>query len=134
MGRQWNEIIQSLGGLTGGTISINSNLADIDSLLTTLQADIADGIKIDPASTATVSTFTSSTSANVLSSSASRKGVIFYTSGSGSSFISLGTSTTSTDEYSIVVSTSDVATLTGYTGSVTGLTTGSAILHITTLS
>jgi hypothetical protein len=44
MGRQWNEIIQSLGGLTGGTISINANLTDIDALLTTLQADVADGI------------------------------------------------------------------------------------------
>ena len=46
MGRQWNEIIQSLGGLTGGTISINANLTDIDALLTTLQADIADGITV----------------------------------------------------------------------------------------
>jgi hypothetical protein len=44
MGRQWNQIIESLGGLTGGTISINANLTDIDALLTTLQADVADGI------------------------------------------------------------------------------------------
>lgn len=46
MGRQWNEIISSLGGLTGGTISINANLSDIDALLTTLQADVADGITV----------------------------------------------------------------------------------------
>jgi hypothetical protein len=46
MGRQWNTIIESLGGLTGGTISINANLTDIDALLTTLQADVADGISI----------------------------------------------------------------------------------------
>lgn len=44
MGRQWNQIIESLGGLTGGTISINANLTDIDALLTTLQADVADGL------------------------------------------------------------------------------------------
>jgi hypothetical protein len=46
MGRQWNTIIESLGGLTGGTISINANLTDIDALLTTLQADVADGITV----------------------------------------------------------------------------------------
>jgi len=46
MGRQWNQIIESLGPLTGGTMSINANLTDIEALLTTLQADIADGIII----------------------------------------------------------------------------------------
>lgn len=44
MGRQWNTIIESLGPLTGGTMSINANLTDIEALLTTLQADVADGI------------------------------------------------------------------------------------------
>jgi hypothetical protein len=44
MGRQIEEIISSL---TGGTMSINANLTDIESLLTTLQADIADGVKLD---------------------------------------------------------------------------------------
>ena len=44
MGRQWNQIIESLGPLTGGTMSINANLSDIEALLTTLQADVADGI------------------------------------------------------------------------------------------
>ena len=44
MGRQLNEIIDSLGPLTGGTMSINANLTDIEALLTTLQADVADGL------------------------------------------------------------------------------------------
>ena len=133
MGRQWNQIIESLGPLTGGTMSINANLADIEALLTTIQADIADGIKIDPASTATVSTFTSATSAVILSSSTSRKGAIFYTSGSGSSFITIGTETTSTSNYSFIVSQNDIANITGYTGEITGLTTGSALLHVTSI-
>jgi len=47
MGRQWNKIIDSLGPLTGGTISINANLGDIDAVLTTLQADIANGIDVN---------------------------------------------------------------------------------------
>jgi len=44
MGRQIEEIISSLGPLTGGTVSINANLTDIEAMLTTLQADVADGI------------------------------------------------------------------------------------------
>ena len=44
MGRQLNTIIDSLGPLTGGTMSINANLTDIEALLTTLQADVADGL------------------------------------------------------------------------------------------
>jgi hypothetical protein len=46
MGRQIEEIISSLGPLTGGTVSINANLTDIEALLTTLQADVADGIPV----------------------------------------------------------------------------------------
>ena len=46
MGRQWNQIISSLGPLTGGTMSINANLTEIEALLTTLQADVADGITV----------------------------------------------------------------------------------------
>jgi hypothetical protein len=43
MGRQWNAIIDAL---SGGTMSINANLTDIEALLTTLQADIADDIGV----------------------------------------------------------------------------------------
>ena len=46
MGRQWNTIIESLGPLTGGSMSISANLTDIEALLTTLQADVADGISV----------------------------------------------------------------------------------------
>lgn len=46
MGRQWNTIIESLGPLTGGSMSISANLTDIEALLTTLQADVADGIYV----------------------------------------------------------------------------------------
>jgi len=47
MGRQWNQIIESLGPLSGGTgLSINANLTEIEALLTTLQADVADGIPV----------------------------------------------------------------------------------------
>ena len=44
MGRQWNAIIDAL---SGGTMSINANLTDIEALLATLQADIANGITVN---------------------------------------------------------------------------------------
>jgi hypothetical protein len=59
---------------------------------------------------------------------------VFYVSGEGSAFISLGDVETSTSAYSIVVSQNDVANITGYTGDITGLMTGDAVLHVTSLS
>ena len=50
MGRQIEEIISSLGPLTGGTASINMNLADVEALLVTLQADVADGVSLNDGS------------------------------------------------------------------------------------
>ena len=44
MGRQLNQIIEGLSGVTAGTSTINVNLDAIEALLATLQADVADGI------------------------------------------------------------------------------------------
>ena len=65
MGRQWNTIIESLGPLTGGSMSISANLTDIESLLTTLQADIADGITVS-SGTFTANLTGSTVSANLV--------------------------------------------------------------------
>jgi hypothetical protein len=65
MGRQWNTIIESLGPLSGGTMSINANLTEIEALLTTLQADVADGIIVTSGS----SVVTNGTLAQVTSAS-----------------------------------------------------------------
>ncbi len=65
MGRQWNTIIESLGPLSGGTMSINANLTEIEALLTTLQADIVDGIIVSSGS----SVVTNGTLAQVTSAS-----------------------------------------------------------------
>jgi len=57
MGRQWNAIIDAL---SGGTMSINANLTDIEALLTTLQADVADGITVSSGTVTVGNTTTSS--------------------------------------------------------------------------
>jgi hypothetical protein len=85
-------------------------------------------------SSTSITTFTETTSSTVLAPDATRKGIVFYVSGEGSAFISLGSSATSTSEYSIVASQNDIANISGYTGEITGLVTGDAVLHITELS
>jgi len=68
MGRQWNTIIESLGPLTGGSMSISANLTDIEALLTTLQADIVDGIIV---SSGTVESNVRDGSGNLITSTTS---------------------------------------------------------------
>jgi len=46
MGRQLNQILSDLSNITSGTSVINVNLTDIEALLTTLQADVADGLLV----------------------------------------------------------------------------------------
>jgi hypothetical protein len=46
MGRQLNAIIDGLSAVTGATSTINVNLDAIEALLTTLQADVADGLVV----------------------------------------------------------------------------------------
>ena len=94
MGRQWNQIIESLGPLTGGTMSINANLADIEALLTTIQADIADGLSVTKGTT-TTGTLTASTSNGTLFSSSTSRNYLLVQCTSGTAFIDTnGTATT----------------------------------------
>ena len=72
MGRQWNQIIESLGPLTGGTMSINANLGEIEALLTTIQADIADGLSVTKGTTTTGTLTAGTTNGTLFSSSTSR--------------------------------------------------------------
>ena len=86
MGRQLNTIIDSLGPLTGGTMSINANLTDIEALLTTLQADVADGIPPIRGST-TIGTLTASTSDGTLFATNSTRNYLLVQCTSGTAFI-----------------------------------------------
>ena len=86
MGRQWNQIIESLGPLSGGTMSINANLTEIEALLTTIQADIADGIQSTKGTT-TTGTLTASTSNGTLFASNASRNYLLVQCTSGTVFI-----------------------------------------------
>ena len=80
MGRQWNAIIDAL---SGGTMSINANLTDIEALLTTLQADVADGITVSGTVTSDIGTAPFSNVNNDTSSAGQSVKVGWTDSGSG---------------------------------------------------
>ena len=134
MGRQWNQIIESLGPLTGGTVSINANLGDIDALLTTLQADIADGITLTKGSSSSVTTFTSATSAQILASNNSRKVVTIFNSTPNVLYVKLGSSSVSSTSYSFAIGEKELLSLSNITTELRGIYSTSGTAYVTEIT
>ena len=97
MGRQWNQIIESLGPLSGGTMSINANLTEIEALLTTLQADVADGIP-PIRGTTTTGTLTAGTTNGTLFATNSTRNYLLVQCTSGTVFIDTNGTANTTDD------------------------------------
>lgn len=137
MGRQIEEIISSLGPLTGGTASINVNLGDIEALLTTLQADVADGIRLPNATTGGTgpTTFTSTSYGTIATSSTGRLGCQIFSEGPGNLHITLGTATTSTSSYTARLSAGDYYEVpSNYTGLIGGIFATAGTARVTQVS
>jgi len=94
MGRQIEEIISSL---TGGTVSINANLTDIEALLTTLQADVADGIPPIRGATST-GTLTAGTTNGTLFATNSTRNYLLVQCTSGTVFIDTNGTASATED------------------------------------
>ena len=97
MGRQWNTIIESLGPLSGGTMSINANLTEIEALLTTLQADVADGIPPIRGTTSN-GTLTAGTTNGTLFATNSTRNYLLVQCTSGTVFIDTNGTASATDD------------------------------------
>lgn len=97
MGRQWNTIIESLGPLTGGSMSISANLTDIEALLTTLQADVADGIP-PIRGTTSAGTLTAGTTNGTLFASNSTRNYLLVQCTSGTVFIDTNGTASAADD------------------------------------
>jgi hypothetical protein len=138
MGRQWNTIIESLGPLSGGTgLSINANLTELEALVTTLQADVADGVRIPNATTGgTGSTdFTSTSYGTIATASTGRLGCIIFNSGPGNLHITLGTATTSTSVFTARLSAGDYYEVPfNYTGLIGGIFATAGTAEVTQVS
>ena len=97
MGRQWNTIIESLGPLTGGTMSINANLGEIEALLTTIQADIADGLSVTKGTT-TTGTLTAGTTNGTLFAAKANRNYLCVQCTSGTVFIDTNGTASATED------------------------------------
>jgi len=134
MGRQWNTIIDAL---SGGTMAINVNVADIEALLVTLQADVADGIRLPNATTGGTgpTTFTSTSYGTIATSSTGRLGCTIFNEGAGRLHATLGTSTTSTTLYTVSIGSGEYYEVPmNYTGLIGGIFATAGTARVTVLS
>lgn len=138
MGRQWNTIIESLGPLSGGTgLSINANLTELEALVTTLQADVADGIRLPNATTGGTgpTDFTSTSYGTIATASTGRLGCTIYNSGPGNLHVILGTATASTSVFTARLSAGDYYEVPfNYTGLIGGIFATAGTAEVTQLS
>jgi hypothetical protein len=138
MGRQWNTIIESLGPLSGGTgLSINANLTELEALVTTLQADVADGVGFPKATTGGTgpTTFTSTSYGTIATASTGRLGCQIYNQGAGNLHVTLGTATTSTSVYTVKLNSGDYYEVpSNYTGLIGGIFASAGTALVTELS
>jgi hypothetical protein len=138
MGRQWNTIIESLGPLSGGTgLSINANLTELEALVTTLQADVADGVRIPNATTGGTgpTDFTSTSYGTIATASTGRLGCTIFNSGPGNLHVMLGTATASTSAFSVRLSSGDYYEVPfNYTGLIGGIFATAGTAEVTQVS
>ena len=138
MGRQWNTIIESLGPLSGGTgLSINANLTELEALVTTLQADVADGVRIPNATTGGTgpTDFTSTSYGTIATASTGRLGYTIFNSGPGNLHVLLGTATASTSVFTARLSAGDYYEVPfNYTGLIGGIFATAGTAEVTQLS
>ena len=138
MGRQWNTIIESLGPLSGGNgLSINANLTELEALVTTLQADVADGVRIPNATTGGTgpTDFTSTSYGTIATASTGRLGCTIFNSGPGNLHVLLGTATASTSVFTVRLSAGDYYEVPfNYTGLIGGIFATAGTAEVTELS
>jgi len=137
MGRQLNQILSDLSTITSGTSVINVNLTDIEALVTTLQADVADGIRLPNATTGgTGSTdFTSTSYGTIATESTGRLGCTIFNTGPGNLHVLLGTGTASTSVFTVRLNAGDYYEVPfNYTGLIGGIFATAGTAEVTTLS
>lgn len=138
MGWQTQRILETIGTATGGTQSINYNLEAIEALLVTLQADVADGIRIPNATTGGTgpAAFTSTSYGTIATASTGRLGCQIFNEGAGNLFITLGTATTTTtSSYTVRLSAGDYYEVpSNYTGLIGGIFATAGTARVTQVS
>lgn len=118
-----------------GTVTANTGLTQ--PLTDTQLRASAVGVTLPNATTSALTTFTSTTSAQILASSSSRRGVVLSSpsTNTGICYVVLGTSTASATACSFLVNPGDVINITGVTTALTGIwSAASQTLFVTDLT
>jgi hypothetical protein len=125
----------TITGTCGITYNLSRNVSNV-MLDNSLPAgsNVIGGVTLPVSSTASVTTFTSTSSAQILAANSSRKGIVLYNQGAGNVFVLLGTGTASASNFTVGLGTSDTVTITGWTGAVQGIFATAGTLNITELS
>jgi hypothetical protein len=137
MGWQTRRILETIGTATGGTQSINYNLEAIEALMVTLQADVADGIRLPNATTGGTgpTNFTSTSYGTIATSSTARLGCTIFNEGAGRLYATLGTATTSTVSYTVSIGSGEYYEVPmNYTGLIGGIFGTAGTARVTVLS
>jgi len=137
MGWQTRRILETIGTATGGTQSINYNLEAIEALMVTLQADVADGIRLPNATTGGTgpTAFASTSYGTIATSSTARLGCTIFNEGAGRLYATLGTATTSTSSYTVSIGSGEYYEVPmNYTGLIGGIFGTAGTARVTVLS
>jgi len=137
MGWQTRRILETIGTATGGTQSINYNLEAIEALMVTLQADVADGIRLPNATTGGTgpTAFASTSYGTIATSSTTRLGCTIFNEGAGRLYATLGTATTSTSSYTVSIGSGEYYEVPmNYTGLIGGIFGTAGTARVTVLS
>jgi len=139
MGWQTNRILETIGTATGGTQSINYNLEAIEALMVTLQADIADGISVTganptPGSSASVTTFSATTSSQILPLNSSRKALTIFNSTPNVLYVRLGSSAVSSSNFSFALGEKELLSLANITTELRGIYATSGTAYVTEIT
>jgi hypothetical protein len=95
--------------------------------------NVIGSVNLPTSATSSITSFTSTSSAQVLAANANRKGVVLYNQGAGTCFVLLGTGTTSASANSVGLGASDAVTITGWTGAIQGIFLTAGTLSVTEL-
>lgn len=130
----WNIWNALQGSGDGGLVVTNSGVFPVQNT-TPIPAgtNVIGSVNLPTSGTSSVTTFTSTSSAQVLAANANRKGVVLYNQGAGTCFVLLGTGTASASNLSVGLGTSDAVTITGWTGAIQGIFLTAGTLSVTEL-
>lgn len=121
-------------GSSGGAVVTNSGVFPVQNT-TPIPAgtNVIGSVNLPTSGTSSVTSFTSTSSSQVLAANANRKGVVLYNQGAGTCFVLLGTGTASASNLSVGLGTSDTVTITGWTGAIQGIFLTAGTLSVTEL-